>query len=141
MKRKAEKAAECQKKKSRRFLSTSARQSVPQEPVQESPVVSSAPETPTVTPKAVPQRSMAAAIRATTSEPSSECQRIRRERKSSSILQKLAEDLKGRCDYMKEWYESRNTTIVDGVKKITAGYEFLLNWVATLWDDRVSNKK
>ncbi|KAJ0512650.1 hypothetical protein HanHA300_Chr10g0348571 [Helianthus annuus] len=76
-KRKAEKAAEHQKKKkARRYLSTSARESVPQAPVQEPPVVSSAPETQTVSPQAVPQRSMAEAIRATTSQPSADRQRI-----------------------------------------------------------------
>ncbi|MFS7903097.1 hypothetical protein Hanom_Chr01g00019991 [Helianthus anomalus] len=56
--------------------------------------------------------------------------------RSSSILQKLAEDLKSRCDYMKEWYDSRNTTILEGAKKINAGYEFLRTRVATLWEDR-----
>ncbi|MFS7925700.1 hypothetical protein Hanom_Chr04g00288141 [Helianthus anomalus] len=85
-KRKAEKAAAHQKKKkARKYLSTSAQQSVPQEPVQETHVISSTPETPvaspaaetpTVTPQAVPQRSMAAAIRATTSQPSADRQRI-----------------------------------------------------------------
>ncbi|KAF5783969.1 hypothetical protein HanXRQr2_Chr11g0514121 [Helianthus annuus] len=63
-----------QKKKARRYLATSV--SVPQEPIQETLVVSSAPETPTVTPQAAPQRSMASASRATTSQPSSERQRV-----------------------------------------------------------------
>ncbi|MFS7986223.1 hypothetical protein Hanom_Chr11g01007801 [Helianthus anomalus] len=40
------------------------------------PVVTSGPETPIVTPQVAPQRSMAYAIRATTSQPSSERQRI-----------------------------------------------------------------
>ncbi|MFS7925701.1 hypothetical protein Hanom_Chr04g00288151 [Helianthus anomalus] len=61
--------------------------------------------------------------------------------RSSSILQKLAEDLKGRCDFMKEWYESRNTMIAQGVKTITAGYEFLRKWVAMLWDDRCKQQE
>ncbi|KAM0010196.1 hypothetical protein Hdeb2414_s0079g00779181 [Helianthus debilis subsp. tardiflorus] len=43
---------------------------------QPSPLITSATETPTVTPQAGPQRSMASAIRATTSQPSSERQRI-----------------------------------------------------------------
>ncbi|KAJ0801182.1 hypothetical protein HanPI659440_Chr03g0114381 [Helianthus annuus] len=43
---------------------------------QPSPVVTSSPETPTVTPQVAPQRSMGSAIRATTSQPSSEHQRI-----------------------------------------------------------------
>ncbi|KAJ0725893.1 hypothetical protein HanPI659440_Chr12g0464061 [Helianthus annuus] len=153
------------------------------------PVVTSSPETPTVTPQVAPQRSMASAIRATTSQPSSEHQRILSEmsqdeknnflfshleaaadriqrqtdfiritkndqiaqqveintlnstveqqqtvigrqqaeidqlkvenarlktadearEQSSSILQKLAEDLKGRCDFMKEWLRISKT--------------------------------
>ncbi|KAJ0475294.1 hypothetical protein HanRHA438_Chr13g0577211 [Helianthus annuus] len=96
-KRRAEKAVEIQKKKSRRYLSTYTRkyvpqesssvpqepvQSVPQEPVQETPtvvtstaetpVVTSAAEIPAVTPQAAPQRTMASAIRATTSQISAE---------------------------------------------------------------------
>ncbi|KAJ0704588.1 hypothetical protein HanPI659440_Chr14g0564331 [Helianthus annuus] len=48
----------------------------PSTTIQPPPVVSSTPETPTVISQAVPQRSMAAAIRATTSQPSDERQRI-----------------------------------------------------------------
>ncbi|MFS8001840.1 hypothetical protein Hanom_Chr13g01195081 [Helianthus anomalus] len=60
---------------------------------------------------------------------------------SSSILKKLAEDLKGRCDFMKEWYESRNPTIVDGVKRINASYEFLRNHVTIFWEDRCKQQE
>ncbi|KAJ0791127.1 hypothetical protein HanOQP8_Chr01g0002051 [Helianthus annuus] len=42
---------------------------------------------------------------------------------------------------MKEWYDSRNTTIADGVRKITARYEFLRKRVATLWDDRCKQQE
>ncbi|MFS7948698.1 hypothetical protein Hanom_Chr06g00562961 [Helianthus anomalus] len=42
---------------------------------------------------------------------------------------------------MNEWYESRNTTIAQGVKTITAGYEFLRKRVATLWDDRCKQQE
>ncbi|XP_021986676.1 merozoite surface antigen 2, allelic form 2-like [Helianthus annuus] len=71
---KAEKSAERQKKKkARRYLSTSSRGSEPQAPIPEPPVVSSPPAAQTVSPQPIPQRSMAAAIRATTSQqPSSE---------------------------------------------------------------------
>ncbi|KAJ0477784.1 hypothetical protein HanHA300_Chr13g0492531 [Helianthus annuus] len=188
---------------------------------QPSPMVTSSPETPTITPQVAPQRSMASVIRVTTSQPSSERQRIfskmsqdeknkflfshleaaadriqrqtdfiritkndqvaqqveinklkstveqqqtvigrqqaeidqlkaenarlktadEAREQSISILQKLAEDLKGRCDFMKEWYDSRNTTIVDGVKRINAGYEFLRKRVATLWEDRCKQQE
>ncbi|KAM0007440.1 hypothetical protein Hdeb2414_s0141g00811181 [Helianthus debilis subsp. tardiflorus] len=42
---------------------------------------------------------------------------------------------------MKEWYESRNTTVVDGVKRINAGYEFLPKRVASLWEDRCKQQE
>ncbi|MFS8024872.1 hypothetical protein Hanom_Chr16g01468421 [Helianthus anomalus] len=42
---------------------------------------------------------------------------------------------------MKDWYESRNTTIAGGVKKITAGYEFRRKRVATLWNDRCKQQE
>ncbi|XP_022032612.2 merozoite surface antigen 2, allelic form 2-like [Helianthus annuus] len=38
--------------------------------------------------------------------------------RSSSVLQKLAEDLRNRCDVMKEWYDSRNTTILEGASLV-----------------------
>ncbi|KAJ0614217.1 hypothetical protein HanIR_Chr02g0059941 [Helianthus annuus] len=221
-KRKAKKSAAHQKKKkSRRYLSTSSRGSVPQTPVPEPPVISSPPAAQTVSPQFIPQRSVAATIRATTSQPSGKRQRIfsemtqeeknkfmfsqyeaaadriqrqtdfiritkndqishqveidrlksavgeqqatiqrqqaeidflkaenvqlkaaeaERDRKSS-VLQKLAEDLKGRCDFMKEWYDSRNSTIVEGVKKITSGYDFLRKRVATLWEDKCKQQE
>ncbi|KAJ0616566.1 hypothetical protein HanIR_Chr02g0091981 [Helianthus annuus] len=221
-KRKAEKSAEHQKrKKSRKYLSTSSQRSVPQTPVQEPPIVSSPPADQTVSPQAIPQRSMAASIRTTTAQPSGERQRIfvemtqeeknnflftqfeavadriqrqtdfiritkkdqishqvdierlkstvgeqqatiqrqqadidflkaengrlkaaeaERDRRSS-VLQRLAEDLKGRCDFMKDQYESRNTTIAEGVKKITGGYDFLRMRVATLWEDRCKQQE
>ncbi|MFS7975724.1 hypothetical protein Hanom_Chr10g00884091 [Helianthus anomalus] len=37
---------------------------------------------------------------------------------------------------MKQRYDSRNTTIVDGVKKINEGYEFLRKRVNTLRNER-----
>ncbi|MFS8016133.1 hypothetical protein Hanom_Chr15g01364851 [Helianthus anomalus] len=62
-------------------------------------------------------------------------------KESNSILQKLAEGLKKRHDFMKQWYDSRNTTIVDGVKKINEGYEFLRKRVNTLWGDRCKQQE
>ncbi|MFS8001836.1 hypothetical protein Hanom_Chr13g01195041 [Helianthus anomalus] len=50
---------------------------------------------------------------------------MNRMKESSSKLQKLAENLKERHDFMKEWYDSRNTTIVDGVKKIIESSEIV----------------
>ncbi|KAM0030900.1 hypothetical protein Hdeb2414_s0017g00502441 [Helianthus debilis subsp. tardiflorus] len=219
---KAEKVAQHQKKKkARRYLSTSSRGSVPQTPIPEPPVVSSPSIAQPVSPQVIPQRSMAASIRATTTQPSVEHQRIfsdmtheeknnflfmqfeaaadriRRQTdfirltkndqisqlveierlktvvgeqqatiqhqqaeivrlkaenerlkaseveldRRSSVHQKLAEDLKGRCDFMKNWYETRNTTIAEGVKTMTKGYDFLRKRVATLWEDRCKQQE
>ncbi|KAJ0792402.1 hypothetical protein HanOQP8_Chr01g0017641 [Helianthus annuus] len=61
---------------------------------------------------------------------------MNRLKESSSALQKLADGLKERHDFIKQWYGSQNTTIVDGVKKINEGYEFLRKRVNTLWNER-----
>ncbi|KAJ0482247.1 hypothetical protein HanIR_Chr13g0651781 [Helianthus annuus] len=42
---------------------------------------------------------------------------------------------------MKEWYDSRNTTILEGAKKLNAGYDFLRSRVATLWEDRCKQQE
>ncbi|KAJ0781526.1 hypothetical protein HanPI659440_Chr06g0250251 [Helianthus annuus] len=76
-KRKAEKASKhYKKKKARKYLSTSSRGSAPQAPIPEPPVISSPPAAQTVSPQTIPQRSMAASIRATTAGSSVERQRI-----------------------------------------------------------------
>ncbi|KAJ0826148.1 hypothetical protein HanRHA438_Chr17g0811101 [Helianthus annuus] len=67
----------------------------------------------------------------------SEAERDRR----SSVLQKLAEDLRNRCDVMKEWYDSRNTSILEGAKKMSANFDFLRKRVATLWEDRCKQQE
>ncbi|KAJ0579932.1 hypothetical protein HanRHA438_Chr04g0160061 [Helianthus annuus] len=73
------------KKKAKKNIAEEASTMVPSPPrsteppttvTQPSPVVTSSPETPIVTPQVAPQRSMASTIRATTSQPSSERQRI-----------------------------------------------------------------
>ncbi|MFS8016938.1 hypothetical protein Hanom_Chr15g01374391 [Helianthus anomalus] len=61
---------------------------------------------------------------------------MNRMKENNSLLQKLAKGLKERHDFMKQWYDSRNTTIVDGVKKINEAYEFLRMRVNTLWNER-----
>ncbi|KAJ0786538.1 hypothetical protein HanOQP8_Chr02g0072391 [Helianthus annuus] len=66
---------------------------------------------------------------------------MNRMKESNSILQKLGEGLKERHDYMKQWYDSRNTTIVDGVKKINEGYEFLRRQANILWNDRCKQQE
>ncbi|KAL9995477.1 hypothetical protein Hdeb2414_s0801g00948521 [Helianthus debilis subsp. tardiflorus] len=66
---------------------------------------------------------------------------MNRMKESNYILQKLAEGLKERHDYMKQWYDSRNTTIVDGVKKINDGFEFLRKHVNILWGDRCKQQE
>ncbi|KAJ0568475.1 hypothetical protein HanIR_Chr06g0296621 [Helianthus annuus] len=76
-KRKAEKASEHhKKKKARKYLSTSSRGSAPQAPIPEPPMISSPPAAQTVSPQTIPQRLMAASIRATTAGSSVERQRI-----------------------------------------------------------------
>ncbi|KAF5797967.1 hypothetical protein HanRHA438_Chr07g0297801 [Helianthus annuus] len=62
-------------------------------------------------------------------------------KESSSKLQQLAENLKERHDFMKEWYNSRNTTIVDGVKKITESSEIVRKRVNILWNDRCKQQE
>ncbi|MFS7977266.1 hypothetical protein Hanom_Chr10g00902021 [Helianthus anomalus] len=62
-------------------------------------------------------------------------------KESNSKLQKLAESLKERHDYMKEWYDSRNTTIADGVKKITKSSKVVRMRVYILWNDRCKQQE
>ncbi|MFS7945797.1 hypothetical protein Hanom_Chr06g00528391 [Helianthus anomalus] len=141
------------------------------------PVVTSAPETPTVTPQE-PARTIASTIRATTSQPALERRQSRfsqmqieqlkaenarlkgadeeRERQleqmraadntrgidmnrlkeRSTQVHRLAETLKEKHDDMREWYNSCNTIITDGVKKITDGFEFVRRHANILWGDR-----
>ncbi|KAF5821026.1 hypothetical protein HanXRQr2_Chr01g0008971 [Helianthus annuus] len=66
---------------------------------------------------------------------------MNRMKESNSKLQKLAESLKERHDYMKEWYDSRNTTIADGVKKITECSEIVRKRVNILWNDRCKQQE
>ncbi|KAM0006760.1 hypothetical protein Hdeb2414_s0008g00275911 [Helianthus debilis subsp. tardiflorus] len=66
---------------------------------------------------------------------------MNRMKDSSSKLQKLAENLKERHDFMKEWYDSRNTTIVDGIKKITESSEFFGKRVNILWNDHCKQQE
>ncbi|KAJ0539587.1 hypothetical protein HanHA300_Chr08g0288091 [Helianthus annuus] len=66
---------------------------------------------------------------------------MNRLKESNSKLQKLAENLKERHDFMKEWYDSRNTTIVDGVKKITESSEIVRKRVHILWNDHCKQQE
>ncbi|MFS7965948.1 hypothetical protein Hanom_Chr09g00768131 [Helianthus anomalus] len=66
---------------------------------------------------------------------------MNRMKESSSPLQKLAESLKERHDFMKQSYDSRNTTIVDGVKKINEGYDLLGSGSILYGAIDVSNKR
>ncbi|KAJ0512631.1 hypothetical protein HanHA300_Chr10g0348351 [Helianthus annuus] len=59
----------------------------------------------------------------------------------SSELQRLVEAVKEKHDYMKEWYNSRNTKIVDGVKRITEGFEFVRRRVNIPWADRCKQQE
>ncbi|MFS8021889.1 hypothetical protein Hanom_Chr16g01432781 [Helianthus anomalus] len=62
-------------------------------------------------------------------------------KESSSKLQKLAENLKERHDFTKEWYDSRNTTIVDEVKKITESSEIVRKRANIMWNDRCKQQE
>ncbi|MFS7945360.1 hypothetical protein Hanom_Chr06g00523371 [Helianthus anomalus] len=53
----------------------------------------------------------------------------------SIAVQRLAETLKAKHDDMKEWYNSRNTKIIDGVKKINDGFEIFRKGVNVMWAD------
>ncbi|MFS8030096.1 hypothetical protein Hanom_Chr17g01530081 [Helianthus anomalus] len=66
---------------------------------------------------------------------------MNRMKESSSKLQKLAENLKERHDFMKEWYDSRNTTIVNGVKKITESSEIVRKRASILWNDQCKQQE
>ncbi|MFS7927551.1 hypothetical protein Hanom_Chr04g00310491 [Helianthus anomalus] len=66
---------------------------------------------------------------------------MNRMRESNSKLQKLAESLKERHDYIKEWYDSQNTTIADGVKKITESSEIVRKRINILWNDRCKEQE
>ncbi|MFS7956088.1 hypothetical protein Hanom_Chr07g00650441 [Helianthus anomalus] len=66
---------------------------------------------------------------------------MNRMKESNSKLQKLVESLKERHNYMKEWYDSRNTTIADRVKKITDGAEFVRKRVNIPWTYRCKQQE
>ncbi|MFS7995452.1 hypothetical protein Hanom_Chr12g01118051 [Helianthus anomalus] len=66
---------------------------------------------------------------------------MNRMKERRSELQRLAEALKEKHNYMKKWYNSRNTTIVDGVKRITEGFEFVRRCVNILWGDRCKQQE
>ncbi|MFS8006235.1 hypothetical protein Hanom_Chr14g01246821 [Helianthus anomalus] len=56
-------------------------------------------------------------------------------------VQRLAENLKAKHDDMKEWYNSRNTKIIDGVKRINDGFENVRKCVNILWADRCKQQE
>ncbi|MFS7917542.1 hypothetical protein Hanom_Chr03g00190271 [Helianthus anomalus] len=66
---------------------------------------------------------------------------MNRMKESNSKLQKLAESLKERHDFMKECYDSRNTMIVDGVKKITESSVVVRKREDILWNDRCKQQE
>ncbi|KAJ0605345.1 hypothetical protein HanHA300_Chr02g0061981 [Helianthus annuus] len=59
----------------------------------------------------------------------------------SAAVQRLAEALKAKHDDMKEWYNSRNTKITDGVKKINDGFEIVRKRVNIMWVDRCKQQE
>ncbi|KAF5767103.1 hypothetical protein HanXRQr2_Chr14g0620431 [Helianthus annuus] len=61
---------------------------------------------------------------------------MNRLKEKSIEVQRLAETLKSKHDDMKEWYNSRNTKITDGVKRINDGFENVRKRVNIMWVDR-----
>ncbi|KAJ0466354.1 hypothetical protein HanPSC8_Chr14g0595311 [Helianthus annuus] len=61
---------------------------------------------------------------------------MNRLKERSIEVQRLAETLKAKHDDMKEWYNSRNTKITDGVKRINDGFENVRKCVNIMWVDR-----
>ncbi|MFS7926554.1 hypothetical protein Hanom_Chr04g00298381 [Helianthus anomalus] len=110
-------------------------------------MVTSAPETPTVTPQE-PARSIASTIRATTWKPTSEHRQSRfsqmqQDEKIDFLFSQL-QAAAGQIDRQStviNWYNSRNTKITDGVKQITKGFEFVRNRVNILWGDRCKQQE
>ncbi|KAM0069507.1 hypothetical protein Hdeb2414_s0001g00002531 [Helianthus debilis subsp. tardiflorus] len=66
---------------------------------------------------------------------------INRLKEKSIEVQRSAETLKAKHNDMKEWYNSHNTKITDGFKKITDGFEFVRKPVNILWGDRCKHQE
>ncbi|MFS7945792.1 hypothetical protein Hanom_Chr06g00528341 [Helianthus anomalus] len=66
---------------------------------------------------------------------------MNRLKERSTQVHRLAETLKEKHDDMREWYNSCNTIITDGVKKITDGFEFVRRHVNILWGDRCKQQE
>ncbi|KAM0047216.1 hypothetical protein Hdeb2414_s0009g00325861 [Helianthus debilis subsp. tardiflorus] len=66
---------------------------------------------------------------------------MNRLKERSTAIQRLAETLKSKHYEMKEWYNSRNTKITDGVKKINDGFENVRKCVNIMWDDRCKQQE
>ncbi|MFS8026959.1 hypothetical protein Hanom_Chr16g01492801 [Helianthus anomalus] len=59
---------------------------------------------------------------------------MNRLKERSTVIQRLAEALNAKHDDMRVWYNSHNTTITDGVKRINDGFEAVRKRVNILWD-------
>ncbi|KAJ0719115.1 hypothetical protein HanOQP8_Chr08g0285861 [Helianthus annuus] len=66
---------------------------------------------------------------------------MNRLKERSIEVQRLAESLKAKHDDMKEWYNSCNTKITDGVKRINDGFENVRKHVNILWADRCKQQE
>ncbi|MFS8018825.1 hypothetical protein Hanom_Chr15g01396611 [Helianthus anomalus] len=66
---------------------------------------------------------------------------MNRLKERSTTVQRLVEALKAKHDDMREWYNSRNTTITDGVKRINDGFEAVRKRVNILWGDRCKQQE
>ncbi|MFS7894131.1 hypothetical protein Hanom_Chr00s001348g01680771 [Helianthus anomalus] len=66
---------------------------------------------------------------------------MNRLKERSTVVQRLAETLKGKHDDMKQWYNSRNTKITDRVKKIQDGFENVKKRVNIMWVDRCKQQE
>ncbi|KAJ0749512.1 hypothetical protein HanLR1_Chr05g0170771 [Helianthus annuus] len=66
---------------------------------------------------------------------------MNRLKERSTTVQRLAETLKAKHDDMKEWYNSHNTKITDGVKKINDRFEIVRKRVNIIWADRCKQQE
>ncbi|MFS8001072.1 hypothetical protein Hanom_Chr13g01185921 [Helianthus anomalus] len=61
---------------------------------------------------------------------------MNRLKEQSAYVQRSTDRLVARHDDMKEWYNNRNTTVVEGFNSITDAFEISRKWVNILWSER-----
>ncbi|KAF5780958.1 hypothetical protein HanXRQr2_Chr11g0477891 [Helianthus annuus] len=66
---------------------------------------------------------------------------LNRVKEQSIAVKQSADRLAERHDLMKEWYDSRNTTLVDGFKSIKTAFKISRKRVNILWSDRCKEQE